>query len=155
MLSTVSGRTVSSAKRKTPSKCFWLKERLDVCIFFIFMLNPSANNHSFLAITRELCKNDSHRNYRKIGIIIEFTITTTSKASDAAGLNMEEAVAQGKDALVHMKLAPSSLEPIQGAVDTSVAVVADIKSLSTTWSPLLLKVKLLSEIFDGITQVSG
>ena len=68
---------------------------------------------------------------------------------------MEEAVAQGKDALVHMKLAPSPLEPIQGAVDTSVAVEANIKSLSTTWSPLLLKVKLLSEIFDGITQVSG
>ena len=122
---------------------------------YIFMLNLFANNQSFLAITRELCKYDPHGNRRKTGIIIEFTITTTSKASDAAGLNMEEAVTQGKNALVHMKQAPSSFEPIQGAVDTSVAVKANIKSLSTTWSPLLLKVKLLSELVDGIAQVSG
>jgi hypothetical protein len=67
---------------------------------------------------------------------------------------MEEAVAQAKDALVHMKLAPSSLEPIQD-VDTSVAVVANIKSLSTTWGPLLDKVKLFTELVDGIAQVSG
>jgi phage-related minor tail protein len=68
---------------------------------------------------------------------------------------MEEAVAQAKDALVHMKPPPSSLEPIQGAVDTSVAVVANIKSLSTTWGPLLDKVKLFTELVDGIAQVSG
>jgi hypothetical protein len=109
----------------------------------------------FLAITRELCKYDSHGNQRKTGIIVEFTITTTFKAPDAAGLNMEEAVARAKDAIVHMKLPPSSLEPIQGAVDTSVALVANVKSLSTTWSPLLLKVKLLTELVDGIAQVSG
>jgi hypothetical protein len=119
---------------------------------YIFMLNPFVNNHSFLAITRELC---NPGNRRKTGIIIEFTITTTSKASDAAELNMEEAVAQGKNALVNMKLAPSSLEPIQDAVDTSVAVVANIKFLSTTWSPLLDKVKLFTELVDGIAQVSG
>jgi hypothetical protein len=78
-----------------------------------------------------------------------------SKASDAAGLNMEEAVVQGKDALVHMKLAPSSFEPIQGAVDTSVAVVTNIESLSNTWGPFLQKVKLFSELVDGIAHVSG
>ena len=120
------------------------------------MLNPFANNQSFLAITRELCKYDSHGlNRRQTGIIIEFTIATTSTASDAAGLNMEEAVTQGKEALVRMNLAPSSLEQIQGAVDTSVAVVANIKSLSTTWSPFLDKVKLFSELVDGIAQVSS
>jgi hypothetical protein len=78
-----------------------------------------------------------------------------SKASDSAGLNIEGAVAQAKDALVHMKLAPSSFEPIQGAVDTSVAVVTNIKSLSNTWGPLLQKVKLFSELVDGIAHVSG
>jgi len=119
---------------------------------FMLQLNPFANNHSFLAITRELC---TPGNRRKTGIIIEFTITITSKASDAAELNMEEAVAQGKNALVNMKLAPSSLEPIQDAVDTSVVVVANIKSLSTTWSPLLDKVKLFTKLVDGIARVSG
>jgi hypothetical protein len=66
-------------------------------------------------------------------------IAAMSKAFDAARLNMEEAVAQAKDALVHMKLAPSSFEPIQGTVDTSVAVVTNIVSLSNTWGPLLQK----------------
>ena len=68
---------------------------------------------------------------------------------------MEEAVAQGKDGLLQMKLAPSSFEPIQGAVDTSGAVVIHIQSLSNTWDPLLQKVKLFSELVDGIAHVSG
>ena len=88
-------------------------------------------------------------------IVIEFMIAPTPKASDAAQLNMEEAVAEAKDALVHMKLAPSSIEPIQGAINTSVAVVANIKSLATTWGPLLQKLKLFTEFVDEIAHVSG
>ena len=68
---------------------------------------------------------------------------------------MEEAVAEAKDALVQMKLAPSSIAPMQGAVNTSVAVVTNIKSLATTWGPLLEKVKLFTEFVDGIARVSG
>ena len=67
---------------------------------------------------------------------------------------MEEAVTEAKDALVHMKLAPSSIETAEGAVNTSVAVVANIKSLATTWGPLLEKVKLFTEFVDGIARVS-
>ena len=67
---------------------------------------------------------------------------------------MEEAVAEAKDAVVHMKLAPSSIKPMRGAVNTSVAVVANIKSLTTTWEPLLQKVKLFTEFVDGIARVS-
>ena len=108
-----------------------------------------------LAITRELCKFDSGGNQRKTQIAIEFTIAAASKASDVAGLNMEEAVARGKDALVHMNLAPSPFEPIQGTVDTSVAGVANIKSLTTTWEPFLEKLKLFTKLVDGIAHVSG
>ncbi len=68
---------------------------------------------------------------------------------------MEEAVAGAKEALDHMKLAPSAIEPMQGAVNTSVAVVANISSLTTTWGPLLQKVKLFTELVDGIARVSG
>ena len=107
-----------------------------------------------LAITRELCI-DCHKNQRKTAIVIEFTIAATSKVSDAAELNMEEAVAQGKDALVHMNLASSSFEPIQGAVDTSVAVVANIKSVTAIWEPFLQKVKLFTELVDRIAHVGG
>ena len=82
-------------------------------------------------------------------------IDATSKASDAAGLNMEEAVAEAKDALVHVKLAPSSIEPMQGTVDASVAVVANINSLATTWGPLLEKVEWFTKFVDEIARVSG
>jgi hypothetical protein len=68
---------------------------------------------------------------------------------------MKEAVAEAKDALVHMKLAPSSIKPMQGAGNTSVAVVANINSLTTTWEPLLQKIKLFTEFVDGIARVSG
>jgi len=68
---------------------------------------------------------------------------------------VEEAVAQGKDALVDMKLPPSSFEPVQGAIDTSVAVVTNIKSLTTAWGPYLQKLKLFTKLVDGIAHVSG
>ena len=67
---------------------------------------------------------------------------------------MQEAVAGAKDALVHMQLAPSSIEPLQGAVNTSAAVVTNIKSLTTTWGPLLQKIKLFTEFVDEIARVS-
>ncbi|KIM75554.1 hypothetical protein PILCRDRAFT_669545 [Piloderma croceum F 1598] len=86
-------------------------------------------------------------------LLAEGAAGAMSKASDPAGLNIEGAVAQAKDALVHMKLAPSSFEPIQGVVDTSVVVVTNIESLSNTWGPFLQKVKLFSELVDGIAHV--
>ena len=76
-----------------------------------------------------------------------------SKASDAAGLNMKEAVAQGKGAVDQMKLAPSSVGQIQGAVDTSATVISKVKSMSNTWGPLLQKIKLFTELVDGIAKV--
>jgi hypothetical protein len=70
---------------------------------------------------------------------------------------MEEAVAQGggrgKDALDHMKPTPLPLERTQSAVDVSASVINDTKSLTNTWSPLLQKVQLLSELVDTIAEV--
>jgi hypothetical protein len=77
-----------------------------------------------------------------------------SNASDAAELNMEEAVAKVNDARAHMNMAPSSIEQLQGVVNTSVAVVANIERLTTTWGPLLEKVKLFTEFVDEIARVS-
>ena len=67
---------------------------------------------------------------------------------------MKQAVVQGKDALDHMKSAPSSVvEPIQGAIDTSTTVANSVKSVSDTWGPLLQKIKLFTELVDGIAKV--
>jgi hypothetical protein len=44
------------------------------------------------------------------------------KASDAGVLNMEEAITDQKNVLDSVMPAPSSVKPIQGAIDTSVTV---------------------------------
>ena len=69
-----------------------------------------------------------------------------SNASDAAELNMEEAVAKVNDARAHVNMAPSSIEQLQGVVNTSVAVVANIERLTTTWGPLLCSTLILSSM---------
>ena len=152
MSSTVSSWTVLSVEQRTGSSCFLPKEPVEVGIFSCW--TPFANNHIPLAITRELCKFDSCGNQHKTQIVIEFMIATTSNASDAWGLNVEEAVAQGKDAFLHMKRAPSLFGPIQGAIDTSVAVATSIESSSTIWGQLLQKVTLFVKLVDRIAEVS-
>jgi phage-related minor tail protein len=74
-------------------------------------------------------------------------------AADAPGVNMKEAVTQSKGAVENMKLAPLLLGPIQGAVDTSATVISDVKSMSSTWGPFLQKIKMFTELVDGITEV--
>jgi hypothetical protein len=69
-------------------------------------------------------------------------------------LNVEHAVSQGKYAFLRMKRAPSLFGPIQGAVDTSVAVATSIESSSTIWGQLLQKVTLFTKLVDRIAQVS-
>ena len=70
------------------------------------------------------------------------------------GLNLEDAVAQGNVAFLHMNQAPSLFGPIQDAVDTSVAVATSIESLSATWGQLLQKVTLFVKLVDRIAEVS-
>ena len=67
---------------------------------------------------------------------------------------MEGAVAEVNNARAHMNMAPSSIGQMQGAVNTSVAVVANIEHLMTTWGPLLEKVKLFTKFVDEIARVS-
>jgi hypothetical protein len=104
-------------------------------------------------ITRELSKYDAHGNQRKTKSIVEFTIVTISKATDAAGLNMEEAFTQWRDPFQNMKPIPSSSQRIQAAVDISTVTNNNIKSLSDVWDPLLQKIKLFSELVDAIAEV--
>jgi hypothetical protein len=64
-------------------------------------------------------------------VTIEFTILAIPKVSDAVRLNMEEAVAQGKAAVDRTKPEPSSVEPVQEPVDTSISM-NNIQSVSDT-----------------------
>jgi hypothetical protein len=76
-----------------------------------------------------------------------------TEASDAAGLNMGEAVAQGKDVLDRMKLMSSMFQRIRGAADVSGTVTNNIKPLSAVWGPLLQKIKIFTELVDEIAEV--
>jgi hypothetical protein len=71
------------AEQKILSRRFLLKELLEVCIF------------SCLTLVSNMY--DTHGNRRKTQTNIQFTIVAISNASNVAGLNMLEAVAQGKD----------------------------------------------------------
>jgi len=64
-------------------------------------------------------------------VTIEFTILAIPKVSDAVRLNMEEAVSQGKAAVDRTNPEPSSVEPVQEAVDTSISM-NNIQSVSDT-----------------------
>jgi hypothetical protein len=112
---------------------------------YLLMLALFADINSPLAITRELCKHDAHGNKRKTQTILKFTLVAISKTSDAAGLNMEEAVSQGINAICFMESAPSFSE--------SATVINNTKSASTAWGALLQKVKLFSEFVDAIAEV--
>ena len=69
---------------------------------------------------------------------------------------MKQAVVQGKDALDHMNLAPSSaVELVQQAIDSSTTLTNNIKSVSDTWGPLLQKIKLFTELVDEIAEVTN
>jgi hypothetical protein len=100
-------------------------------------------------ITRELFDHDDH----KTTSMVEFTIMPITEASDAAGLNMGEAVAQGKDVLDRMKLVSSMFQRIRGATDVSGTVTNNMKPLSAVWGPLLQKIKIFTELVDEIAEV--
>jgi hypothetical protein len=107
-------------------------------------------------ITRELYRDDDDGKQSNTQIIVEFIIVPISEASeapDAAGLNMKEAVTQAKTAVDNMKLAPPFLGPVQGALDTSATVINNVQSLSNTWGPFLQKIKMFTDLVDGITEV--
>ena len=150
--STRSAATILLVEQKTRSTRFLLKELLEVCTFSS-CLSSAHNKHLLSAVTRELSKFDALGNPCKTQTIIEFTITAVPKASDAGVLNMEEAITQQKDVLDSMIPAPSSVKPIQEAVNTSATVLNNIRSVSAIWGPLLQKIKLFSELVDSIAEV--
>jgi hypothetical protein len=143
--------TILLAEQKTQSSRFWPKELRDVCIF---SRRTSFANENFLsAITREVCKYDPRGNYRKTHTAVQFTIRAISEASNTAKLNTEHTIVQGNVVVDDMTPKPSSVEPIQGDIDTSAALINDFKSLSDAWGPLLQKIKLFSALVDSIAEV--
>jgi len=66
---------------------------------------------------------------------------------------MEEAFPQGGEASEGITSAPLLAQGAATAFDVSTAVVADIQSTLTTWSSLLEKVKLFTDLVDKVAEV--
>jgi len=84
--------------------------------------------------------------------IIEFSITVKTQPSNASHMEMTDSVTKATAAFEQMRMAPSTLERIQGAVSTS-TTIAENTSIAATWDPLLQRIKLFTEIVDGISEV--
>lgn len=143
--------TILLVEQKTRSTRFLLKELPEVRTFSSCI--SSAHQRLLSVVTRELCKFNGLGNSYKTQTIIELTIMAIPEASDAGVLNIKEAITQQKDVLDNVIPAPSSINQIREAVDTSAAGLTNIRSVSAHWGPLLQKIRLFSELVDSITEV--
>jgi hypothetical protein len=84
--------------------------------------------------------------------VVKFTITSFATSADAAKAQMDEAVDQGRTTLHNMKPLPL-LPSADGAVAEVVSAIGSIDTISVAWTPLLEKIKLCTEIVDGISEV--
>jgi hypothetical protein len=69
-------------------------------------------------------------------------------------MQVDEAVAQGKDALAQMTSTSRALVPLMhNAFEVSTTIMTNIPLITSNWAPLLEKIKLFTEIVDKISEV--
>jgi len=68
-------------------------------------------------------------------------------------LQAKDVSEQAKDALAQMQSSPSSVGPINSAIDEITSVTETAVSFTNTWDPLLKKIELFTKIVDGIAEV--
>jgi hypothetical protein len=69
-------------------------------------------------------------------------------------MEMDDGVTRATAAFEQMKVAPSILEYIEDApAVTSTTTMENATSIAATWDPLLQRIKLFTEIVDGISEV--
>jgi hypothetical protein len=106
------------------------------------------------AVTHELSTYDANGTQHKTGILVKFTIARYASSCSAAQMQVNEAVAQGKDSFAQMTSTSRALVPLmQGAFEVSTTIMNSIPSITSNWAPLLEKIKLFTEIVDKISEV--
>ena len=87
--------------------------------------------------------------------IIEFSITVASgtQPSNVPYMEMDDGVTKATAAFEQMRVAPPMLEHIEDAVGPSTTIVENVTSMAATWDPLIQRIKLFTEIVDGIAEV--
>jgi hypothetical protein len=107
------------------------------------------SDYSMIAVTRKLSKHDEHGTLRELRNVIEFSASSITTPAIAMELQAEYVSEQAKDALVQMQSSPSSVGPINNAIDEITSMV----SLTNTWDLLLKNIELFTKIVDGIADV--
>jgi hypothetical protein len=105
------------------------------------------------AITRVLSKPGANEILSRTQPIVKFSITVTTHPSNASYMEVDDGVTRATTAFDHMRVAPSALERIEDAVSASTTVVENMTSITATWDPLIQRIKIFTEIVDGISEV--
>jgi hypothetical protein len=108
---------------------------------------------SIVSITRSLSIPSADGNLSQTQPIIEFSIKVGTQASYASRMEMDDNVTSATTAFEQMRMAPSTLERVQDVVSTSTTIVENTKSTAATWDSLIERIKLFTEIVDGISEV--
>lgn len=146
--------TTSLAGQVIGSRCFSQKELLEVCLQFLaFYL--SIDNHGHRVVTRKFGKSNTHKDIPKTLISVEFLIVAINTPANAANMNMNQALDQGKDTFNLMQTAPSLLGRIQEANDISTVVLDNAKFVAGTWDTFIEKLKMFTDIMDKISGVNN
>src|SRR5277367_1962741 len=106
-----------------------------------------------LAIACALSKPGADESLNQTQTIVEFSTTVEIQPSNASHMEMDDGVTRATSAFEQMRIAPSTLERIRGAVGASTTIVDNTTSMAATWDPLLQRIKLFTEIVDGISEV--
>jgi hypothetical protein len=77
-----------------------------------------------------------------------------TQPSKASYVEMNDGVTRATTAFERMAAAPSTLERIGDSVSTSATIVENTMSKAATWDPLIQRLKIFTEIVDGISEVS-
>jgi hypothetical protein len=86
-------------------------------------------------------------------MIVKFSITVGAQSLDASHMEMDDSVAQATAALSWVRMAPSMLRRTWDAVSTLTLISKKNASAAASWDPLLQRIKLFTEIVDGISEV--
>ena len=85
--------------------------------------------------------------------VLEFTITSFGTADEALGGQLKEAVS-GAEVVDSMNPGPSRIIDAGNVVDGIISTTNDtVIPIVAAWDTLLVKVKLFTEIVDGISEV--
>jgi len=128
------------------------KVLLEVCFFCMLGSFAVLSDYSMIAVTRKLSKHDEHGTLRELRDVIEFSASSLTTPAIAMELQAKYVSEQAKDALVQMHSSPSSVGPINNAIN-EIDSMMNVVSLTNTWDPLLKNIKLFTKIVDGIADV--